>query len=204
MILCLVATAFLVHSMESSGNTQRKTKTLNQHFVEMGTWKPVREIRLEPEVISVLKLDDYLYTTFSNGTDALSLYIGYYYTANKVGASHDPLVCFPGQGWVISNTHSGKFTYDPSAGSSVRYSSMIAQRGEEKEFVIYWFQSNRKSAADTFTQKVDSFYQKIKGMPEDNAFIRISIPVGRRSPEECLKITLEFIRHFYPRLLLFV
>ena len=76
---------------------------------------------LGPKIVKALELDDYANQSYSDGKDTISLYIGYYFTAKKVGAAHDPLVCFPGQGWVVSDTQKDKIVLNPKPGNSVSY-----------------------------------------------------------------------------------
>jgi EpsI family protein len=81
---------------------------------------------------------------------------------------------------------------------------MIAQRGLQKELIIYWFQSYDKTNPGTFSQKIASLYQKIFHHREDNAFVRISTPVGEKSLSECRETIFRFIRAFYPIFLNYV
>ena len=204
VIFSLAITSYLVHGVGSSYSPKKKPAPLIQYFEKIEHWEPVRDIVLDATVMNSLKLDDYLFRYYRKGKDTLSLYIGYYLETNKIGASHDPLVCFPGQGWIVTNHGKGKYIFDPSRKLQINYSTMVVSKGEEKEFIIYWFQSNDRSAADTLTQKIDSFMQKMAGNPEDNAFVRVSINMGQKSQEECLKIGLDFISSFYPKLLSYV
>ena len=159
---------------------------------------------LDPKIVESLKLDDYANQNYSDGNVTISLYIGYYFTTKKVGAAHDPLVCFPGQGWVVSDTQKDKIVLNPKPADSISYSSMIAHRGLQKELIIYWFQSYDKTNPGTLSQKTTSLYQKVFHHREDNAFVRISTPIEERSLSECSETVFKFIRSFYPIFLNYV
>jgi EpsI family protein len=159
---------------------------------------------LGPKIVEALELDDYANQNYSNGNDTISLYIGYYFTAKKIGVAHDPLVCFPGQGWVVSDKKKDKIVLNPKPGDSISYSSMIVHRGLQKELIIYWLQSYDKANPDTFSQKITYLYQKIFQHREDNAFVRVSTPMVEKSLSECQETIHKFIRAFYPIFLNYV
>lgn len=203
LIICLALTSILIYLRPSSKAVQNKV-TLNQVLSELEGWRSSGLIELDPRIVNSLELDDYINQSYSNAKDAISLYIGYYLTTKKVGAAHDPLVCFPGQGWVVSDRQKRKIILNTNPGDSISYSSMIVQRGMQKEVLIYWFQSYDKTNPTTFSQKITSLWQNILHQREDNAFVRISISVGEKSLSECRETIFEFIRSFYPVFLNYV
>ncbi|MGB3209928.1 MAG: exosortase C-terminal domain/associated protein EpsI [Desulforhopalus sp.] len=176
-----------------------KRRTLEQAFTEIGGWKAGPHISYGKEVVEGLALDDYLNRVFVKADKSVSLYIGYYLTAGKVGAAHDPLVCFPGQGWRVTERDRGKLEIDEEDGLDVKYSTMTVDRGDgTKLSVFYWFQANEFSNADTLSQKMTAMYQKFTGAPEDNAFVRLTCVIAEESGGECLETMLEFTKVFYP------
>jgi len=171
---------------------------LSQALLDIKGWHSSGLVPLGQELVKGLELDEYANQGYSNGRETVFLYIGYYLTKKKLGAAHDPLVCFPGQGWVASNKREGKVILDTDRDSSISYSSMIVQKGLQREFILYWFQSYNRTASNTFSQKTISLRQRILRQREDNAFVRISIPVGDKSLDECHEILTKFIKSFYP------
>ena len=197
LILLFIITSLLIYQA-SSPSPGEKTKSLRQALSDIPYWESKGFIPIEEKIIKVLELDDYANQSYSNGKDAVFLYIGYYFTKRKIGAAHDPLVCFPGQGWVASDIKKGKLSLNPHAEDSISYSAMIVERGLQKELIIYWFQAFDKATPDTTTQKVALLWKTLSQKREDNAFVRISISVGNKSLDECREITFEFIKSFYP------
>jgi EpsI family protein len=181
-----------------------KHMPLREALSDIKGWRNFGFVPLDEEIVKALQLDDYAFQNYSNGRSTISLYIGYYLTMKKVGAVHDPLVCFPGGGWELSNRKKGILLISQETGESISYSAMIAQKGHQKELIIYWFQSYDETNPDTFSQKITSLYKKIVEKREDNAFVRISTPVGENPlPEDC-ETVFNFIRAFYPVFLEYV
>ena len=180
------------------GIASHNTRTLSAVVKAGGHWLPVNDISIDRNILGELKLDDYLFRSFTDGKNIVTLYIGYYGTATTIGAAHDPLVCFPGQGWVITDQRTNLLRLPPRGGGDVNYSVMTATKGEDKELVLYWFQSNEETASGTSRQKVNTIIQKIKGKPGRNAFVRISVSIGQNGTNEALRSATDFISSFYP------
>lgn len=203
LIICFLLTGvFLFLRPESKPSI--KKQSLNSALGHIKNWQVSNISSLSPEIVNALKLDDYLFQDYSNTRNTISLYIGYYFSSKKVGAAHDPLVCFPGQGWKLTDISTGKLEIKADNNHAISYSTMLATMGMEKTFLLYWFQSYDATSSNTFSQKLTLLRAKFLGKGEDNAFVRISVPMGNRSPEECKKIIYSFTQDFYPVFLKYV
>ena len=203
LALCLVITSIFIY-LKPSSIAVEKNISLKQALADIHGWENNGFSPFDQKIVDALELDDYANQSYTKGQDIVSLYIGYYLTTKKVGAAHDPLVCFPGQGWVLTDKKSGELILNPETDSSLSYSSMIAQRGQQKELIIYWFQSYDQTNPDTLSQKISSLWKKILSNREDNAFVRISIPINEKSISESQKTIFKFIKDFYPVFLEYV
>ena len=203
LIIAFILTALIVYAKPSQKAAGKK-ENLSQVLRTIDGWQNAGKVEVDQRVINNLDLDDYAYERYLRGRQAVTLYIGYYFGTAKVGAAHDPFVCFPGQGWVVSEAKPGQFDFSAGAEYSVQYSSMIVERDQRKELVVYWFQSFDRALAGTFSQKIVTFWQKVRGMPGDNALVRITVSMGSNSPSESIGIANEFIRSFYPAFLKYV
>ena len=175
------------------------TMPLNQAFTNLADWPAMAPIPLTSDIVQALQLDDYIYRRFGQPGNQIALYIGYYRTSSKVGASHDPLVCFQGQGWQIKSQNQGFFQLDDIDNLKINYSTMIAQRANHREFIIYWFQTNDRAANSSFWQKIDMISQRLHGNKVINAFVRINAPLNDSSEAQVRDRILGFMRVFYPQ-----
>lgn len=196
VLLLLVA---LVVNLTASKLQQTAKQPLNNVLASLPGWSASPNIPMGAAIEEALLLDDYLFRTYQRGNDKVSLYIGYYRSAAKVGAAHDPLVCFTGQGWRIINRGNGKHALAGTENLTINYSSMVAEQQAEKEFILYWFQTNDTTSAGTFGQKTQMLWQRLCNVPrEENAFVRVSTRMEGTSPEASKKKLLEFVDTFYP------
>jgi EpsI family protein len=196
--LLLMLTIVVGHYRSVSGSLNTAKRPLKEAFAVIGGWRQVGNVNLDARIVEELKLDDYLFRSYRRDTGLVNLYVGYYRSAGKIGAAHDPLVCFQGQGWQINSRDSGELPLSRRPDLNVSYSSMIAQREDDREYIVYWFQSNGKSNANTQSQKWAMFLDKFSGSGEDNAFVRVSAPIGGDTPESVRKRLFAFIEEFYP------
>ena len=197
LIICFVILGFLVNFRSSTKEFKKKV-SLSQVFRHINGWRDGHLIEFEKKIIDSLKLDDYINVNFTKGNQGLSLFIGYYWSSKKVGATHSPLVCFPGQGWTIVNSKDKTIDIE---GEDLHLKSMVVTRGQRKEIVLYWFQAYNKTSPGTFLQKVFTLWSKLRYNKEDNAFVRISISVTNESMDKAYNTGIEFIEAFYPRFL---
>jgi len=200
----LVLTGFVLSFRQDSAPPP-VTIRLSSGLTAFGDWQMVEDIPLDTSIQRVLNLDDYLFRRFSNGRVTLVLYIGYYYSASKVGAAHDPLVCFPGQGWVLSNNKTIKLqALLDEKPATLALASMTAKRNEDKELLLYWFQADTQTTTSTLMQKLHLLQAKILGQGQHNAFVRISINIRDTTMADGQEALNRFVSDFYPIFLAYV
>jgi EpsI family protein len=165
-------------------------------------WRMVRQFPLDPRVIEELKPDDYAFLSYSNGGTVVSLYVGYYTSSAKVGAPHHPLVCFSGQGWELSPISKERLTL--ADGHILSFASMTAGLDLENIYLTYWFQAHDEAVDSPLLQKITLARKRLFDRQEDNAFVRVSLPMGDKSPAECRRLVEDFLQAFYPVFLTYI
>lgn len=195
LILCLAATGYIIY-MRPVSSVVEKSVSLEQTLAQLNEKYRVTQNRLSPRIVEELKLDDYVFQTYMQNNNSVSLYVGYYFTGKKVGAAHDPQICYPGQGWKLSNKQRQSTTL--KAGMTINYSSIIADLNGKKELIYYWFQVDDKTADNTFHQKIVLFQKQILQQGESNAFVRISTSLNDQTEEQAKDVLMNFIADFYP------
>jgi EpsI family protein len=174
---------------------------LSRALAEIEDWQRGELQVLDDKIIDALGSDYYINHYYKYNGNSVSLYISYYLTSKKVGAAHSPQVCFPGQGWQLSNLKKATVTVDSE---TINLQRAIASNGERKELLIYWFQSYEKTSPGTFVQKLNTLWLKFLKGKEDNAFVRVMVPMTNITGEEAYQIGVKFIKAFYPRFLQYI
>jgi EpsI family protein len=196
-VLLLVA-ATVVNQFESQAYTLDYPVSLESSNLVKSPWRSGRQIPIADNIVEALNLDDYLYRQFFTTTENVDLYIGFYHSGDKIGDAHDPLVCFQGQGWVISDRSNGVVDIPGPEGHQLNYSALVATHGEQQEYVFYWFQSFNSTESSTHQQKLKMFMNKISGQGTSNAFVRVTTDVKNGSMDDAFKRSIDFVQSFYP------
>ena len=196
LFVLLTATGFGIYR-EPEARVQKPSAPLAAALARIPGWQRVSRFALDPKIVSFLKLDDYLQAGYSDGRREVVLYVGYYRSAGSVGAAHDPLVCFPGQGWLLQDQTEGSLAQGEGK-APVRYSAMIARHDAEEQRVVYWFQAFDRATPDTLSQKLVLWRRRLAGKGEANAFVRVSCSMNDGVPGGCQNAIEEFVRSFYP------
>jgi EpsI family protein len=199
LTLLLTLTALVVHGMQAGkGRTAPERVPLQQALQILPGWPGKESIPLSPQVIRELRMDDYLFRVYGSPEEPVTLYIGFYRTAKKIGAAHDPLICYPGQGWQVKSRRQGFYRVAAEPQLSVAYSAMMVSQHERRDLVLYWFQVGDATFSGTFRQKLAMIGRRLRGLSEENAFVRISVPVGSEGEDVARRRVLAFIEGFYP------
>lgn len=161
----------------------------------------VRNIKIEEDVYSFLDLDDYVFADYIINNRKVNLFIGFYYTVDKVSAAHSPLVCFPGQGWTISEHSSQRVNVGTD---EILYAEIIATLDGQNDLVLYWFQAGKKTTPQVYKNKINSMVNKVLQNDQQHAFVRITVPLGESSYDKAKQTALDFLNIFYPKFLEFI
>jgi len=196
-VICFSIVAIFVY-WEPEVNIAKKERTLAESLEDIEGWKNSGLIQIDQRIVDELKLDGYVNNFFSNSEGVVSLYIGYYLSSQKVSAAHSPLVCFPGQGWDLSDFEKKSVKV---GNQTVNLMQIIATAPERKELLIYWFQAYEKTSPGEFLQKINTLLAKFTDGREDNAFVRVTVPMKNMNVDQAYRIGVDFIKAFYPRFL---
>ena len=156
---------------------------------------------LDPATVSFLDLDDYTQGGYNKDGWAINLYIGYYFTSDKVSAAHSPLVCFPGQGWTLTDPGIRQLQVGRHL---INYTEMTATLEHRQELVLFWYQAHDKTETQIYRNKFNTLLNQISKGRQEHAFVRVSVPVGEAGLEEARLAGRAFISAFYPVFLRYV
>lgn len=205
ILIMMLSVAGLLASFNVQAIPSEKNIKLNEALGTIDGWRHLQATPLDGNIVTALHLDDYLNSTYVRQNSPVALYVGYYQTPEKIGAAHDPLVCFPGQGWSVDILDDSVLTIKNTATArKVSYASMIVSKGVQKELIVYWFQVDSSTSSDTLGQKLNLLKSRIMRKTGENAFVRVSSKIGNEPIETVRSRILNFIESFYPQFLSFI
>jgi hypothetical protein len=131
LTICLTLTGAFI-SLRPKDQVPESKRSLAQALSRKGQWSKVSRSSLSPDIVEALHLDDYIFQRYAFGQQEVDLYVGYYYSSDKVEVAHDPLVCFPVQGWQVSDNRKSTFKFynEGKNNAFVRFSTTLNNESE--------------------------------------------------------------------------
>jgi exosortase D (VPLPA-CTERM-specific) len=164
----------------------------------LGPWQGHTSL-MDPETERVLGLDDYILSDYTkSGSKPVNLYVAYYSSQRKGESPHSPLVCIPGDGWLITNLER---TTNDSTGVEQQINRVIVQRDSIKQVVYYWYDERGRKIASEYWSKWYLLSDAIVKNRTDGALVRLMTQVYpgevERDADERLR---SFMGNLVPRL----
>lgn len=156
------------------------------------------EERFAEDSYDILRADT---TTLRHYDDTLGnkywLFIAYF-SSQKYGSQiHSPKHCLPGGGWKIMSLEPFELAFEDGSVKTVNR-LLIAER-ENKQLMLYWFETRGGTIRDEFTLKWDLMRNSIFLRPTDAAIVRLTIPIKPGSDfDTASRLGQEFFKRFQP------
>jgi len=172
-------------------------KPLAQFPRAVGEWQGQVDATLEPDVLNILKLNDYVMRDYSDAAGRhIWLYIGFWETQRKGAQIHSPKHCLPGGGWepleasLISIPFEGEH-------QKIVVNLYVLQKESQQQVVTYWYQSQGQVIAKEIDAKLQLIKSAIVRNRTDGALIRLTSPVTT-TVEDAFARQVEYIRALRP------
>ena len=152
-----------------------------------------------PEVYNVLGVDDSVLINYSSrDAKTVQLYVGYYESQREGDLIHSPKNCLPGSGWLITRTSSEKLSLSENKLQNIDVNKLLLEKGEEKQMVLYWFQSHGRFISSEYMQKIYMVWDSLTQNRTDQAFVRLVAPIGPGGEQFTKNYLIEFAEKIIP------
>ncbi|MGA2050106.1 MAG: exosortase C-terminal domain/associated protein EpsI [Terracidiphilus sp.] len=135
------------------------------------------DIPIDQETLDVLGAGDFLSRVYTQQGQSLpvGLFIGYFPTQRTGVTIHSPKHCLPGAGWVFESSQTVDLA--DADGKQHRVGEYIIANGENRQFVIYWYQAHGRSVANEYAAKVYMVADAMRMNRTDGALVRVITPI---------------------------
>jgi EpsI family protein len=173
--LLLLATAFVLHSRGNRESTVAG-EPLAQFPSTIDGWTGTDQ-PIDAESLEILGPGVFLSRIYAKGGSAspIGLFIGYFPTQRSGVSIHSPKHCLPGAGWVFDS--SDYVTLNAANGKPHRVGEYIISNGDQRQFVIYWYEAHGRSVASEYAAKIYLVADAIRMNRTDGALVRVIVPV---------------------------
>jgi EpsI family protein len=168
---------------------------------QVGGWRMEQDVKIEPEMLEILKADDTLDRSYINraANAGAYLFVAYFKTQRYGQAPHSPKNCLPGSGWEPIESDPIVFAV-PGRSEPIRSNRYLVAHGDEKSVVLYWYQSHNRIIASEFSAKFWLVTDSIRYRRSDSSLVRIIVPVRNGDTATATKSAVEFAQAVFPDL----
>jgi EpsI family protein len=168
--------------------------------LEISGWSGQRGPEFSEAIRRELGVDEYVNATFTGPSrSVVGLYLGYYGSQRQGDAIHSPANCLPGAGW--QPVAIGRLRVD--VGQPVDVNRWVIQKGEDRQVVLYWYQSHGRVVASEYASKIHLVFDAIRLNRTDAALVRVVTPIAGDSPNEraaAEQVAVAFVKSLFPLL----
>lgn len=202
--MMIAASVFLANARKAEVPLSRQS--FSEFPMTMAGWKAVNDPPLEPAILKVLGVDDYLSRVYypPQGVDRVAgLYMGYYGSQRQGDTIHSPQNCLPGSGWEPISE--GRLTMDniDGAGRNVTVNRYIIQKGLERMMVLYWYHGRGRVVASEYASRALLIKDAITTNHTNGSLVRVIVPIAPQDGNDFAKaenVAQEFVRVIFPSL----
>jgi EpsI family protein len=199
----IIASALMIFTMICLGYFSHGENTpLNKPFStfpkQIGKWVGVEEY-FDTRVYDILGVDDSILSNYhSSDGRQVQLYIGFYRSQRESDLIHSPKNCMPGAGWNIIRTSLEELIIPNHNPDRIKVIKLLLKKADQKQVVLYWFQSRGRFIASEYKQKIYLVIDSIVKHRTDGSFVRLIAPVDNNNEEETLETLKDFAKLLIP------
>ena len=183
-ILLLVSATAISSMLEERAEVIPQRDSFSGFPAELGDWAGHPD-SLEPIILDVLKLDDYLMSNFLDKEgQPINFYMAYYASQSKGESAHSPRTCIPGGGWVITKISREAIDGVTAGGAPLFVNRIIIQKGDARQLVYYWFQGRGRNITNEYMVKWYLFWDALTRNRTDGALVRLTTYMPPGEPDE--------------------
>ena len=171
-VVMLGATLAITHAID-----QRRPESLKQSLESVSNhiagWTRIEGEPVTPEVLSRLKLTNYLSRTYQKDGQHLGLFIAYYALQRGGETMHSPKHCLPGTGWEIWQQRRLSLSLH---GHVVAVNQDSIRNPDHSMLMLYWYQSKHRIFANEYAGKGLLVWDAITDGRTGGSLVRIILP----------------------------
>jgi len=167
----------------------------------LGSWVVVQDAAVGKDVESVLRADDILSRVYADRAQnrAAALFVAYFKSQRTGQTPHSPKNCLPGAGWAPSESQIIPVAI-PGLAEPVYVNHYVVAKGDEKDVVLYWYQSRQRVVASEYRAKLYLVADAVRYNRTDTALVRIVVPVFQNDSAAATRTATDFMRAFFTQL----
>ena len=165
-------------------------KPIDSISTQINGWTSAGNQQLRDRVVASLKATSYLSRTYRKDRNALDLFVAFYAQLRAGESMHSPKYCLPGGGWEFSEMR----TVDiPANGSIAKINRAVVRRGEERQLILYWYQSKPRIIASEYQSKIYLVWDGLTRGNQGGSIVRVMLPDRPGADQDAMAFAKELI-----------
>jgi EpsI family protein len=171
----LAGTALVLHS-RSNADLIPVSEPLSQVPRTIAGWSGT-DVEIDQDTLKVLGTGNFLSRIYAQDgqSQLIDLFIGYFPTQRTGSTIHSPKNCLPGAGWAFESSH--YVDLKDANGHAHRVGEYVIANGQNRRFVIYWYQAHGRSVAGEYQAKIYMVTDAMRLNRTDGALVRVTTPI---------------------------
>jgi EpsI family protein len=195
--LAILLAALLVLQLRSTGEAVPIRKPLDSFPATLGQWQGRRGTIFGTDILSKLKLTDYVMRIYVDGAGrGLNLYIGYWDTQRKGASIHSPKNCLPGAGWEPLEASLLAIAL-PAPYPPITVNRYVIQKDRDQQVVFYWYQSQGQVIAGEVPARIAMVKSAMIHNRTDGAIVRVMSPTYGSTRETSERL-VAYVQAIFP------
>jgi EpsI family protein len=180
----------------STGEAVPLARSLSTFPDRLGDWQGREVTPLETEVLSLLRVSDYLVRRYEDPVGrSIWLYIGYWNTQRKGAQPHSPRNCLPGSGW--EPLEASRLWIPGRSRPALAVNRFVVQKDNAQQVVLYWYLAQGRPVSGEIEARVETVSNAILRNRTDGALVRVSSPVYG-SVDETTAVLTDYVQRLSP------
>lgn len=204
LVVLMLAVTDLILRSRSSADTIPFSEPLSAIPTAIAGWSG-SNVPMDQESLSILGPGEFLSRVYTHDENSqpIGLFVAYFPTQRTGVSVHSPKNCLPGAGWAFESSQ--YIDLKDAAGRTHQVGEYIISNGEERQFVIYWYQAHGRSIASEYWAKFHMVIDAMRTDRTDGALVRIATPISRSEGDQPARARTEtFTRELAPVLPRFI
>ena len=163
------------------------------------------DIPIDQAALDVLGAGDFLSRLYAQDdrSKQLGLFIGYFPSQRTGVTIHSPKHCLPGAGWAFESSE--YIDLKDGNGKPHHVGEYIISNGENRQFVIYWYEEHGRSVANEYTAKIYMVTDALRLNRTDGGLVRVITSIDPKEGTYVAKARAEaFVAKLAPLLPRFI
>jgi EpsI family protein len=163
---------------------------LDSISTEIAGWTSTGDVTLRETIAASLAATSYLSRTYRKGQSQLDMFTAFYAQQRAGDTMHSPKYCLPGGGWEFADIRPINFSV---SGTNVTINRALIQRGEEHQFMLYWYQSPNRIVASEYENKVFLVWDGLVHGTQGGSIVRVMLPEGPGAEAEAMNFAANLV-----------